>query len=44
MGIYSHDEPFKDPRLRKPDIVAGADLAYKKMLKEHSISNYGQGG
>lgn len=44
MGINIHDEPFVDPNLRKPDVVAYADLAYKKMLKDWNIARYGQGG
>jgi len=44
MGINIHDEPFVDPNQRKPDVVAYADLAYKKMLKDWNIARYGQGG
>jgi hypothetical protein len=44
LQIHDHDEPFMDPRKRKPDVVAEADLAYKKLLKDHSVAKYGQGG
>lgn len=41
MKTNIHDEPFIDPNDRKPDIVAYADLGYKKMLKKWNNDNYG---
>ena len=44
MGEYDHDEPFVDPRDRKIDIVAEADMAYEELLERHAHANYGTGG
>jgi len=41
MKVNLHDEPFIDPRERKPDVVAYADLGYKKMLKQWNNDNFG---
>lgn len=43
-GKYTHDEPFIDPRYRKPDITADADISYEQRLREHSMAKFGLGG
>lgn len=42
--FYQHDELFVDPKDRKPDIVAEADIEYEQILKRHSQANFGKGG
>jgi enoyl-CoA hydratase/carnithine racemase len=37
-GQWVHDEDFKDPRTRKPDVVAKADLEYKRLLRNFNNS------
>lgn len=37
-GGYHHDEAFVDPRDRKPDVVAEADLEYEAILRRHDQS------
>ena len=37
-GQWVHDEDFKDPRTRKPDVVARADLEYKRLLRNFNNS------
>ena len=44
QGIHHYDELFKDPRDRRPDVVAEADYRYKKMLRDFSESRHGVGG
>lgn len=39
-----HEEQFIDPKLRKPDIVAEADIAYERILRGHSEATHGLGG
>jgi hypothetical protein len=39
-----HQEKFVDPRHRKPDLVAEADVAYERILRSHSEANYGLDG
>ena len=31
--MWMHDEDFKDPATRKPDVVAQADIEYKRLLR-----------
>jgi len=40
-GQRQLDERFVDPRARKPDVVAQADLDYKTILKTHHLSTDG---
>lgn len=38
------EEEFVDPKERKPDIIAEADIEYENMLKNYSQNKYGTGG
>lgn len=37
------DEPFMDPRDRKPNVLGGAEFEYKNLLRQHAQSNHGYG-
>ena len=41
---HHHGEQFVNPRDRRPDVVAEADLKYKQILREYSQARHGQGG
>jgi len=41
---YAHEEPFVDPRERKPDVVAQADFEYKQILRSFNRSRHKSGG
>jgi hypothetical protein len=41
---HLHGAPFVDPKKRKPDVVAEADIAYERMLRAHSEATHGLGG
>ena len=43
-GYHHHDEPFVDPRDRKPDVVAEADLEYEAILRRYDQSRNGPAG
>lgn len=44
LNIQGPQEEFIDPRHRKPEIGAEADVTYERMLRAHSEENYGLGG